>query len=153
MRSSLYDVRRETVSSIVPANRPAPASKVGDCVHWLFMTIRSRSSSIAWGSTDTMTSSDSATAFGLPGRLTISVRCRTPANARDSIAVFDARDRSRANRFGDARHFVIEDRRGRLRRRSRGASPVPPLVKIKFGGVRIAPRSISSACKRAGIVG
>ena len=63
-----------------------------------------------------MASSDSSAPFGLPGRLTMRVRPRTPTTPRDRSA--SGRDRAArgAHRLGEARDLVVDDGRRRLRR-------------------------------------
>ena len=72
--------------------------------------------SSACGRTGTIASSDSSAPFGLPGRLTISVRPRTPATPRLKRGERRVPAALGAHRLGDARHLVVEDAQRRLRR-------------------------------------
>jgi hypothetical protein len=95
-----------------------------------------------------LTASVSRTAFGLPGKFTISDAVRTPATARESIAPrFASRQRRGAHRFRDPRDLVVEHRAGRLRRAVARVRPVPPLVSTSR--VRPSHSSISAACSAA----
>ena len=106
---------RETVSSIVPskyasacAKRRRCASSVGDAAGEQFERVRQHGQHdverLRRPLSDCREDSRSA------------CDARTPASARESIAVFTIGHRRGADRLGDAGHLVVENRRGRLRR-------------------------------------
>src|SRR5271157_560106 len=92
-------------------------------------SVRPWAISIAWGSKPRMLSNDSRAPRTLPGRFTISLPLRTPATLRESAAVrVDFRPSARIN---SARPGTSFSRTARVASgvTSRGASPVPPVVK------------------------
>ena len=76
----------------------------------------SRSSATACGSAGPIASPTWRMLFGLPGKLTISVRPRMPATARDSIQLRGVRPRRRAHRLGDAGSLAVDHGASRLGR-------------------------------------
>src|SRR6185369_3795947 len=96
------------------------------------------SRSIACGSTGAMTAKLSFTAFGDPGRLTISVPERTPQTPREIIAIgvtFNDSARIASAIPGASRSIISWVASGVL---SRGPRPVPPVVMIRFTSSRSA---------------
>ena len=72
--------------------------------------------SSAWSSTGTIASSDSSAAFGLPGRLTISVPPRTPDDGPAQVGHRRLGATVGAHRLGEARDLVVDDGERRLGR-------------------------------------
>ena len=70
--------------------------------------------SSAWSSSGTRASSDSSAPFGLPGRLTISARPRTPTTPRDRSANGCLRPPCRAHGLAHPGHLVVDDGLRRL---------------------------------------
>ena len=90
-----------------------------------------RSSSTAWGSTSSTAPRLSRTPFSLPGRLMISVRPRTTATARLSIAFGVCRMPSAriASAMPGARRSATSSVASGVT--SRAARPVPPVVRMR----------------------
>ena len=128
------------------ASTPAARSNVGMRVHP--STTASLKSSSACGRTGTTTSSASPTAFGLPGQVDDQ---RAVANAGQRSRKHRGRhdrDRCRANRLGDARDLVVEDRGGRLRRAVARAQPGAAAGHISRPSASPRARSVPPAARR-----
>ena len=74
----------------------------------------------------------SLTALGLPGRLMMNVQPADAGHAAREHRVARYLEALRAQRLGDARRFASITRRVASGVTSRGAKPVPPLVRIKL---------------------
>src|SRR5579883_2073745 len=97
-----------------------------------------------------MHSRHSLTALGLPGRLTIRVRPRTPATPRESMpkgVCFRLSARMASAMPGASRSITARVASGVT---SRGARPVPPVVRIKLRRCSSHhARSVDSICERS----
>ena len=120
---------------IANGDRPGPA---GSSVH----PVSPRSSRRACGRASAIASPASAIAFGLPGKLTISARPRTPARLRASIQCFVCS--REASRIASARPGASRSPTARVASgvTSSGARPVPPVVRIR------SQRSTSASRRR-----
>ncbi len=134
MRSSLYDVRREIVSSIVPSRYVCARSNDG-----LAIIRRRRCRARARARAEAPEAPRRAPAHGF----------RTSREVHDQGAMANAgkrarqhrgfhdRDGSSANGFGNSRHFVIEDRGGRLRRPIARSQAGSAASKNQIGGIGV----------------
>src|ERR1019366_2824547 len=110
-------------------------------------SVRPLSSSSTWGTNSTIASRDSTAPLGDPGRLTIRTRPRVPASDRESTAsgvVWRPQARISSPRPGISRSITDRVASGVT---SRGATPVPPVVKMAETwppSARVARRALIS---------